>query len=311
MRSKFDFSTIPLFISKTLCYPRHMNSTLKHMTPIIQNHSGIILEVRDARIPFSSTNPEFSSLFPMCQRITVYNKQDLSCPQTNKMLTVDGSFLISTHLPSSIRSLLNYIIHIHHKSDSKRIFVIGIPNVGKSSLINAFRRMAIPNQQSKLQVSKKAGTTRSLWDFINLSLDPKIKIADTPGILPPRHDDMEVLFKIAITGGFPQDISNYSIYLSDYLLFLLNYKCNNQYIKYYDLLHPIDDIQSFLSLAAKRLNMYKKHGQLDIERASIDFIDRFRSGQFGRMTIDDLSNTTCLSHSEKPLHSIQRIGVDG
>ncbi len=79
----FDFGSVPNGLMP--CYPRHMNLAMKYMTPVIRKHGALLLEVRDSRIPVSSANPSFGTLFPGCKRMILYNKEDLACEDTNKV----------------------------------------------------------------------------------------------------------------------------------------------------------------------------------------------------------------------------------
>ncbi|KAJ8754543.1 hypothetical protein K2173_005704 [Erythroxylum novogranatense] len=181
-----------------------------------------VLEVRDARIPFSSQCHLFNNdnnNFPKSRRIIVLNKTDLS----NSSLLKDWfnyfqqqnciAFGVNSHNTSSVKQFLNFLqkkVRESEKTDESScattIMMVGIPNVGKSALANSLHQIGRTSaaEKGKLRraiVSPYPGETKDI-SFFKIGSHPNIYILDTPGILPPKIIDMEIFSKLALTGAF-------------------------------------------------------------------------------------------------------------
>ncbi|KAL9455397.1 hypothetical protein AB3S75_010758 [Citrus x aurantiifolia] len=182
----------------------------------------IILEVRDARIPFSS---EFDQLrnhhpFSSSRRILVLNKMDLASPtQFKEWIAFFNqqncpSFGVNSHNKDNVKEFLKFLqAHVRNlrksdydaSSDTVTVMLLGIPNVGKSALANSLHQIGriTAAEKGKLRhatVSPQPGETKDIYS-LKIASHPNIYVLDTPGILPPEIHDVEVCSKLALTGA--------------------------------------------------------------------------------------------------------------
>lgn len=300
MRASFDFSRININ-----WFPRHMATGLKDMRTLLRRDVDLLVEVRDARIPYSSRNPLLQEELSAKHRIVVFNKSDLAQPESNRLLERDGLVLCKGH-SADIRRLLALIrdtlttgtegtahtastAHAAstgvYRGQKHQAMVVGMPNVGKSTIINGLRATGIKVGGKAVKTGALPGMTRAVSGIVRISSEPLVYLIDTPGITMPRIDHVEDGMKMALTGGlFDRTVG--PVLLADYLLFTLNRHQNTQYTEFFRLAEPIDDISVFLSAAAKRIGALLPQGQLDIERTAAFFLRNFRNGKFGRFTLD-------------------------
>jgi ribosome biogenesis GTPase A len=176
----------------------------------------MVIELRDARIPISSSNPEFEALYEGKERITILTKKDYANPeQTNKWLEYFKAQEIEAHAinAANARDIKKVRSILTEKADKRRMdikqrkginrtiraMVIGVPNVGKSTLINALAGRA------KAKIEDRPGVTRNLqW----VSITDFFEIMDTPGLLWPKLDGEKTGMYLAYTGAIRQDILN-------------------------------------------------------------------------------------------------------
>eukprot|EP00731_Ephydatia_muelleri_P018603 Em0011g643a len=173
---------------------------------------------------------------------------------------------------------------INSSEGEVKLMVVGMPNVGKSSLINSLRRKYLKKGKAAL-VGKLPGITRSVTTRIMISNNPPMYVVDTPGVMIPNIPNSEVALKLAATGMF-RDHQVGEQLIADYILFLLNNHKQFEYVRVYDLLGPCDDIEIVLGQMATRLGAQKKGGEQDLERAARHFISSYRDGRLGSMTLD-------------------------
>ena len=184
-------------------YPGHMKKTrelIKENLKLVD----LVVEVLDARIPLASRNPVIGELTGSKSRLTVLNKADLADPGQNilweKKLAENGSFVISANCNSGegIKKILKELELIQEKKNegrerkkNLRMMIVGIPNVGKSSLINRL------TGKKSAKTGDKPGVTRGKqW----LTLSNGMMLLDTPGILWPKFEDREVALDLAFCG---------------------------------------------------------------------------------------------------------------
>lgn len=174
------------------------------------------------------------------------------------------------------------------------LMIIGVPNVGKSSLINILRNRHL-RAKSAAAVGAVAGITRSVLNRIKISEMPPIYLIDTPGILEPKVKDVESGLRLALCGCLQDHLVGNDV-IADYLLFWMNKNSKFQYMELLGLKEPCDDILTVLTDGAIHLGRYKKFknydGRIvekpDIEMAAITFIKSFRQGLFGKTCLDSL-----------------------
>ena len=174
------------------------------------------------------------------------------------------------------------------------LMIIGVPNVGKSSMINILRNRHL-GAKSAAAVGAVAGITRSVLNRIKISEDPPIYLIDTPGILEPKVKDIESGLRLALCGCLQDHLVGNQM-IADYLLFWMNKNSKFQYMEMFGLDEACDDILTVLTKGAIHLGRFKKfknyEGRIeekpDIETAAILFLKAFRQGAFGKTCLDSL-----------------------
>ena len=267
-------------------FPGHMKKALAEIENKIKLVD-IVIEILDARAPLSSINPEFEKRVQNKKRIFVLSKSDLADPvETQKWeayfkKSVDSLLILNLNEQKSCQIISNEVKRLgaekHAKEISKgmkpqplKTMIIGIPNVGKSSLIN---RLA---KRSAAGVQNKPGYTRG-EQFIKVNND--FILLDTPGILPMNYDDKTKAINLALLGSIREEIlpnEDLSIYLIKYL--------NKYYPEALKERFGISDLSDFENVIQE---ISKKRGLLnDNERAYILLLKEFKDGKLGRITLE-------------------------
>ena len=303
---KFPIYFMPNVFSKVL--PFHMAKGMSAMRGKT-NNCDCIIEIRDARVPISSCNPQFEYLYAHRQRIVLMNKIDLANEKVTKAVVKkfienDNTKVIYTNCRvnsnKGVRSIMTFInelihnenmeinaepnIHTEVKEKTYKALVCGIPNVGKSSFINSARQQFTSRSGKATRVGKIPGVTRSVLNTILISMSPRVMILDTPGILPPEVLDPITGIKLALTGTFPDHVIGEEV-IADYLLYVLNKQNNKRYLSMCGLNGPSDDFDHVILSLSSKLGLTRKD-EPDYRKSSIKFISAFRKGKFGRMTLD-------------------------
>ncbi|KAF4533215.1 hypothetical protein B566_EDAN011847 [Ephemera danica] len=290
-------------------FPGHMGRGLKQMEQQLKNVDCVI-EVHDARIPLSGRNSHFKySVIGMKPHILVLNKMDLSNLKLvdvvkRKLQKEHGIFnVIYTNcknqkcpgvkkvIPTAI-DLINSSKRYNREGETDLcIMIIGVPNVGKSSLINTLRNRLL-GKANAAPVGGVAGITRSLQTRIKVSDNPPVYLLDTPGILTPNVPDIEAGMRLALCANL-QDHLVGSEMIADYLLYYLNKTENLSYLSPMGLDAPVDNIGTVLTKAAIKLNKFERirsfqgyTNRPNLVAAADYFIRLFREGKFGKVQLD-------------------------
>ncbi|KAJ3323447.1 Mitochondrial GTPase [Boothiomyces sp. JEL0866] len=302
-KNPFGFRTAFDYNSRIFWYPPHQAKALMQLKNGI-HHIDLVVEVRDARIPLTCLN----SVLLNRKKLVVYNKVDLANPQLlpglkeylQKYRQEDVIFTKANE-GFNVKGILKYAIE-YCKSDPIRfpylsVVVVGAPNVGKSTLINQLRNLGM-KKKKVTQVGPKAGVTRMIQTRVKIHPDPPIYLTDTPGIFNPIVSTPIDCLKIALTGGTNDSLTT-KINVADYLLFRLNNSKNYQYYCQILEMEPTDNIYEILLQICKkyefevdentRINRLLDEKDFDMDKAAELFIDLYRRGQFGRMTLDNCS----------------------
>ncbi|XP_053599002.1 mitochondrial GTPase 1 [Microplitis demolitor] len=291
-------------------FPGHMRKGLRQMQQNLKNVDCII-EVHDARVPISGRNKDFrKSVSGLKPHIFVLNKQDLAdmskADKYKKLLNEEGfEHIVFTNFKDQtckgMHSLLPLATKLiensnrYNRSDSSEFsaMIIGVPNVGKSSLINRLRNKYL-GKGNATAVGAVAGITRSVLNRIKISDKPPVYVLDTPGILTPYITDIFSGLKLSLVGCLQDHLVGPEI-MADYLLYWLNKNQRFEYVNILKLSKPNDNILEVLTEISINLKKTKRirnyDGQIlirpDCDFAAQHFLKVFRDGELGSICLDD------------------------
>lgn len=274
-------------------YPGHMAKAKREIKEKI-DLIDIVFEVIDARIPYSSKNKDIDNMVGGKPRVLIMTKIDLcDMDKTNKWIKHyedKGYIVISMDLVSNpnvkiifdkikpiVDSINNKRISKGLKPRRTRILVLGVPNVGKSTLINRLVGRKATN------VGNKPGVTKNLeWIRIN----EKIELLDTPGILWPKLDDEIVAHNLASMTAIKEEIlekDEIAIYIIKKMLSSYQDNIRNRYN-----ITEKDDIVIILDQIGKKIGSFKNN-ETDYDRVYTKVIKDLQDGYLGKVTFDELS----------------------
>ena len=279
-------------------FPGHMAKTRRLITENLKNVDAVI-ELLDARIPYSSRNPEISRICAEKPSIILLNKASLADPAITKewarRYTNENTVCIETDCVSgqglsqiapALRKLCEEKLARYEQKGmvgrSLKAMVVGIPNVGKSSLINKL----CGNKKAKVE-NRPGVTLDKQWVSTNIG----ILLMDMPGVLWPKFDDSTVGENLAITGAIKDDILDIeSIAMS--LCGRLRVMYPEQFSARYKLgnIPDIEEMDNYdlLSLVGKKRGFLISGGEVDTERTANMLLDEYRSAKIGRISLDKI-----------------------
>ncbi len=265
----------------------------------------LVIEIADARIPVSSRNPDIDTLISGKRRVLIFGKYDLADPVRTKSF-LDGvndknanNNAIAIDLRNrkdtdKLNGIIREVCREKVEHDRKRgiinrpvkAMVLGIPNVGKSTLINAMAG------KSSAKVGNKPGVTKGKqW----ISIGSNMLLLDTPGILWPKFEDRKAGIRLALIGSMPDDLfdrTELAYVLTRYLMNNYFGAIEKRYSMDIDLKnrfseHPgNEELSEIMGLLAAGKGLLKKGGEPDTDRAAAVLLDDFRSGKLGRISLE-------------------------
>lgn len=314
------FDVAPKNIAKW--FPTHMYTGMKDMQRKLKSVD-CVLELHDARVPLSGRNPHFLSMLAAIKpHVLLLNKSDLAnselkatvIEQLREQGTQNVLHIRSTEPFRNIDRIVPLVADLIRQSErynrqevyDYNIMVIGIPNVGKSSLINALRTMHLGRTGKATRVGAKAGVTMKVLERIKISEDPLMYLLDTPGILSPATNDLHTALQLALCGCMLDHLVG-NVLMADYLLYWLNQQHNYSYVDYLGLDGPCDDIRLVLYQTAinmrvlNRVRTYEGWSlRPNLEAAATNFIQGFRRGLLGRITFLPNLGSGILDAAKQP-----------
>lgn len=275
-------------------FPGHMAKAKRLITDNLKLVD-VVIELLDARIPVSSANPLLKEIIADKPRLIVLNKADLADEQATRawIAYFKGQGIAAVAVDSMSGKGLKQLVRLAGdlarprteklvakgaKARSARLMIVGIPNVGKSSLINKLAGSV------KAKAENRPGVTRAKqWIRIAQGLE----LLDMPGILWPKFEDPEVGLRLAFTGAINDEVYD----LGDITCLLLkvlreNYPVGLQ--ERFGLEELNEDNIQLLELIGKRRGCLVKGGAIDYEKAERLVLSEYRAGKLGRITLDIL-----------------------
>ena len=275
-------------------FPGHMAKTRRLIAANLKLVDAVV-EIVDARTPLSSRNPEMDRLTAGKPRLVLLNKSDLADDRATQMwinhfrnsgaeaLAVDcktGKGLKNV-LPTVRTKVLAELMEKRERSGMSgaavRLMIVGIPNVGKSSLINKLAG------GKRAKVEDRPGVTRTKqW----VKLDNNAELLDMPGVLWPKFEDQEAALRLAFTGAISDDILDIETLAMKLLKYLAEEYPQSLKERYKIEFDGSDAGIELLEKVGRKRGMMVSGGEINTERAAITVIDEFRSGKLGRITLE-------------------------
>lgn len=285
-------------------YPGHMTKARRMMEDNIKLID-LVIEVVDSRIPLSSRNPDIDNLAKNKSRIILLNKSDLSDESVNRQwieyFTGKGFYVLKINAKNGMgikqmdATVLKACKEKIERDKRKgimnrpvRAMVVGIPNVGKSTFINAYAGKACTKTGNKPGVTKG-----KQW----IRLNKQVELLDTPGILWPKFEDQTVGLHLAMIGSMNDEVLNIEELSFDTVKFIKDTYPGSLKDRY-----NIDEDREVLEIMndiAGRRGCLKKGAEVDYEKLAGIIMDDFRSGRLGRISLEKPMNCETVADTEE------------
>ena len=255
----------------------------------------VIIELIDARIPYSSKNPDIDEIAGSKPRVLLINKADLADERVTAEFKTyyesKGYFVLVTNAKSgNLKPVMNTVREACKEKIERdkargminrpiRAMILGIPNVGKSTFINSYAKKACTKTGDKPGV-----TTGKQW----IRLSKELELLDTPGILWPKFEDKRVGLNIAMIGSINEnllDSHELALKLLEYLVKNYPGAVNSRY----GVEEKADALELLNDICVKKACL-KKGGEPDIDRISFTITDDFRGGRFGKVSLEKVED---------------------
>ena len=285
-------------------YPGHMAKTMKQLETDLKLVD-VVVEILDARIPVSSQNPEAQKLIKNKKKIVVLNKSDLANEIENKKWLKYfekkqiPAILCNSNNGEGANKIINKLNEMmseekniaQQKGRNKivRAMIIGIPNVGKSSIINRV------SKKTSMRVGNKPGVTKNKqW----IRLTSNVELLDTPGVLWPKIANEQTALNLAYTGTIKSDIIDEVEIAYNLVKFLIEkyrenlierYKLNSEIVEKInsnDELEENEKIVEIMNYIGEKRGTVSKGNNIDLEKISKIILEDFRTGNLGKITLE-------------------------
>ncbi len=274
-------------------FPGHMTKT-KRMIQAEIKHMDAVCEILDARIPISSRNPDVDELTEGKPRIIILNRVDQADPSKTRawaayfrgkgyaVLEVNAKGGTGTaQFAAAVRELLRDKLAAYAEKGQVgrvvRVMVLGIPNVGKSTFINKVAK------RKTARAEDRPGVTRTKqW----VPVDNTLELLDTPGILWPKFDDVNVGMHLAFTGAIKDDVMDLEELASYLMEYLGRHYADVVKERYKIDIEEGDSGYDLLCKAGRKRGFLMRGAEVDTERMARILLDEFRSGKLGRFTLE-------------------------
>ncbi len=266
----------------------------------------IVIELLDARIPISSKNPDIQKIIQNKKRIIVLNKSDLAEDfETKKWVEYYKknnilAIIADANLGKGIKEILNKVEFIMQEDMEKaaakgrvkrniRIMILGIPNVGKSSLINR-----LCNKKTTVVGNRPGVTKQKQW----VRIANNIELLDTPGVLWPKFEDETVALNLSYTGSIKDEVLQTIEIAFSLLTFLYKnykknlmerYKITEEEILNINSEDENDEVYSLLKLIGRKRGVVISGGEVDEDKTASIILNDFRSGKLGKITLEKVN----------------------
>lgn len=269
-------------------YPGHMKKSIDEIKNMLKL-SDIVVEICDARIPISSRNPILKDIIEDRSSILILNKKDLANPKETKKwiekYKSENIFAIDIDCKSTsdISKVLKEIdkkgrVQLDKKGLKRDVkaMIVGIPNVGKSSFINALTK------KRTAKVGNRPGITRTnQW----IKTEYGLYLLDTPGVLWPKFETEDMGLNLAFTGAIKDEIMDIENLAYKFVEFMSKYYMDDLYERY-NLIEKFDEIIQVIEQIAVNRGKVLKGNRIDYFSVSNLILDDFRKGNLGRITLE-------------------------
>ncbi len=292
-------------------YPGHMTKTRRMISENLKMVDAVC-EILDARIPISSRNYDIFELSKTKPRLIVLNRVDLADAKKTKDWAAYykklGYSVLETNskngagvsaFSSAIKNLLTEKLSSYREKGqigrSVRVMICGVPNVGKSSFINRVSGRNIAKAEDRPGVTREKQWIRT---------GEGIELLDTPGMLWPKFDDKRTALNLAFTGAIKDEILDIESLASLFMELLSERYANNLNTRYKITSSPNEPGYEILERAGRARGFLISGGEINTERMAKTLFDEFRSGELGRITLEDVSDA-----EREPLDKIEFRGM--
>lgn len=275
-------------------YPGHMAKAKRQMIEKMKLID-VVIELLDARIPLASRNPMIDEIVGQKPRVLILNKSDMADPDVTrawkKALSGDNQRVLAVNsqdgegtslIPTAVRELTE---EKRARQEAKgmnpradRALILGIPNVGKSTLINRLANKRIA------KIGDRPGITKQQqW----IKVGKTMELLDTPGILWPKFEDESVGLKLAATGAIKDEIIDLNE-VAGYIVRVLAERYPNLLMDRYNLQEPLDeDLWNLLEEIGRSRGMVRSGGHIDMDRTTEMIVREYRSLKIGNVTLEE------------------------